>query len=77
MLVEGTIVRNNRPSVASMNLWKRVKENIPDIICPCKIPYGSQLVVLESFLNGALLCRIGNSTSCTVFLERDVRQLGG
>jgi hypothetical protein len=58
-----------------MNAWKRVKQNIPEIVCPCKISTNTQLVVLESYSNNVVLCSIGNSTACTIFLEKDLRQL--
>jgi hypothetical protein len=75
MILEGTIVFAQRPSAASMNAWKRVKENIPSVICPCKLAINTQLIVLESFSNGVLMCRIGNSTAATIILDRDVRIL--
>ena len=74
MILPGTIVYAKRPSVASMNLWKRVNQNVDSVLCPCKLHVDQKLVVEDAWANGALFCRLFGSDPAvmTVVLDYDV-----
>jgi hypothetical protein len=67
----GTIVKINKLSKSSWNLYKKYLKDSPLLICPCHCK-NSIFIVIDNFNNGVVLLQIKNNSRLTMTYAQDL-----
>lgn len=47
MIEEGSKVHIKKPGIRSMTAWGKLKKDVPNLVCPCKVDKSIELTVLS------------------------------